>query len=134
MMSKNMAGATLIPEFSGVAMKLLNRCGMISGAGSLDTANARFARGISPAPEATCDRSSEVRTGIASARRLRAVSGDCTNPVSERNRIKELFGSDLSVPNTPAGLSRVSREDVEAALAKAGAGVKELNLFETFNV
>jgi hypothetical protein len=133
-MSKDMAEATLIPEFSGVAMKLLTRCGMISGAGSLDTAKARFARGVSPAPEATCNQGSVIGTGLANAWRKRAVSGDCINPVSERNRIKELFGSDLSVPNTPAGLSRVSRADVEAALAKAGVGVKELNLFEIFNV
>jgi hypothetical protein len=133
-MSKDMVRAAVVTGFPGVAMKLLFDCGMISGAGSLDTAKARLAMRVPPAPEATCNRVSEVSSGIANARRMRAVSGDSMNPVSKRNRIKELFGSDLSAPDTPAGLSRVSRADVEAALAKAGVAVKELNLFENFNV
>ncbi len=132
-MREIVAGSRGSKNFSSVAMKLLNECGMISGAGSPDTAIAGFAFSIPLAPEATCTRA-EVRAGVANAERLRSESGECSNPVSRRNRIKELFGSEFSAPGTSAGLSRVSRADVDAAFAHAGVAAKDLNLFEDFNV
>jgi hypothetical protein len=133
-MSKNMVGLGASNRFSGVAMKLLNRCGMISGAGSPDTVTTGLAVRVPLAPEATCLRVLDFKAGLASTQGVPPDSANCVNPFSERRRMYELFESDLSGSSAPAGLSRVSRADVEAALAKAGAGLKELNLFEFFNV
>jgi hypothetical protein len=63
---------------SGVAIQLLAECGMISGVGFPDPAKAGLLVKVSPVPEAVCSRSS-------------------VHPVSKRNRINQVFGSDSRI-------------------------------------
>jgi hypothetical protein len=99
-----------------VVLKLPSRCGMISGAGSLDTAIAGLVVCVSPAPEATCNRDSNVRAAAVRTQSVPRLAGDSLNPVSNRNRMNQVFGSDLVDPAAAWRTHRVDCADAGAAV------------------